>query len=71
LLPKVERRRVDAAILSLAGDPHPPGSKKLRGAGDPSRFRVADYRVVYTIKVERLVVLVVNVGNRRNIDRSL
>src|SRR5271169_208495 len=71
LLPKVDLRRVDAAILSLAGDPHPPGSKKLQGAGDLYRIRVGDYRVVYSIEVDRLVVLVVNVGNRRDIYRAL
>jgi len=71
LLPKVDLRRVDTAILGLAGDLHPPGSKKLQGAGDVYRIRVGDYRVVYTIDVERLVILVVNLGNRRDIYRSL
>ncbi|MFI5459417.1 MAG: type II toxin-antitoxin system RelE/ParE family toxin [Isosphaerales bacterium] len=71
LIPKVDLRRVDAVVLGLAGDQHPSGSKKLRGAGDLYRIRVGDYRVVYTIEVERLVVLVVNVGNRRDIYRSL
>src|SRR5438552_7621621 len=42
-LPKPDQRRVDAAILELADDPHLPGSKKLRGAGDLYRIRVGDY----------------------------
>jgi mRNA interferase RelE/StbE len=62
---------VDAAILGLAGDPHPPGSKKLEGAGDLYRIRVGDYRVLYTVEHDRLVVLVVDIGNRRDIYRSL
>ena len=70
LLPKADLRRVDAAILGLARDRHPPGSKKLEGSGDVYRIRVGDYRVVYTIEVDRLVVVVVNVGNRRDIYRT-
>jgi mRNA interferase RelE/StbE len=62
---------VDTAILGLAGDPHPPGSKELQGAGDLYRIRVGDYRVLYTVEHDRLVVLVVDVGNRRDIYRSL
>lgn len=70
-LPKADLRRVDAAILGLADAPRPPGSKKLQGAGDLYRIRIGDYRVVYTVEAQRLVVLVVNVGNRRDIYRSL
>lgn len=70
-LPKADLRRVDAAILGLADHPRPPGSKKLQGAGDLYRIRIGDYRVVYTVEAHRLVVLVVNVGNRRDIYRSL
>ena len=70
-LPKADLRRVDAAILGLADDRHPPGSKKLQGEEDLYRIRVGDYRVIYKVEAERLVVLVVNVGNRRDIYRSL
>lgn len=64
-------RRVDAAILGLADHPHPPGSKKLKGTDDLYRIRVGDYRVIYTVEANHLVVLIVNVGNRRDIYRSL
>jgi mRNA interferase RelE/StbE len=64
-------RRVDAAILGLADDPHPPGSKMLQGEAHLYRIRIGDYRVIYTVAVRRLVVLVVNVGNRRDIYRTL
>jgi mRNA interferase RelE/StbE len=63
--------RVDAAILGLAENPHPPGSKQLKGTDDQYRIRVGDYRVVYTIEAKRLVVLIVNIGDRRDIYRSL
>jgi mRNA interferase RelE/StbE len=69
-LPKADLNRVDSAIRGLAHDRHPQGSKKLEGAGNLYRIRVGDYRVVYTIEVERLVVVVVNVGNRHDIYRT-
>jgi len=70
-LPKAVLRRVDSAILALATNPHPPGSRKLQGEEDLYRVRVGDYRVIYRIEEDRLVVVVVNVGNRRDIYRSL
>jgi mRNA interferase RelE/StbE len=63
--------RVNAAILALADDPYPPGSKKLQGEANLYRVRVGDYRVLYRIEDERLIVLVVNIGHRRDIYRSL
>ena len=70
-LPKADTSRVDAAILGLATDRHPPGSKKLQGEIDLYRIRVGDYRIIYKVETERLVVLVVNIGNRRDIYRSI
>ncbi len=66
-LPRDARRRVDASILALANNPHPPGVKKLKGL---YRARVGDYRVVYSAEHARLVVLVVRIGHRREIYRG-
>ncbi|MHB1558699.1 MAG: type II toxin-antitoxin system RelE family toxin [Isosphaeraceae bacterium] len=62
---------MDAAIRQLADDPHPPGSRKLKGTNDLYRIRAGDYRILYTVEGRRLVVLVVNVGHRRDVYRSL
>jgi mRNA interferase RelE/StbE len=70
-LPADDLRRVDAAILGLVDDLHPPGSKKLKGTEDLYRIRVGDDRVIYTVESNLLVVLVVNIGNRRDVYRSL
>jgi len=45
--------------------------KKLNGAEELYRIRVGDYRVVYQIEDKDLMILVVNVGNRREIYRDL
>jgi len=60
------RRRIDAAISALAGNPRPPGCRKLSGS-EEYRIRVGDYRVLYEIEDAVLRVLVVEVGHRRDV----
>ncbi len=67
-LPTADGERVLAAIRALAHDPRPSGVTKLRGE-DLWRIRVGDYRVVYAIEDQRLVVTIVRVGHRREVYR--
>ena len=69
-LPRPMQRRITEAIEGLESNPRPHGVKKLEGADDLWRIRVGDYRIVYTIKDDRLVVLVVKIGHRREIYRG-
>lgn len=46
--PKV-RRRVDAAIMSLAYDPHPAASERLTSREAQWQFRVGDWRILYDV----------------------
>lgn len=66
-LPKLIQQRLRPRIDALAGDPRPPGVKALAGVADRWRIRVGDYRVVYTIKDEVLLVLVLRIGHRRDV----
>ena len=67
-----EKSRIMASIDNLAKDPRPRGFKKLRGATDLFRIRAGNYRIVYSIKDERLIVLVIRVGRRDDIyDKDL
>ena len=63
-----DRGRIANAIRGLARDPRPPGVKRLTGR-DAYRLRVGDYRVLYEIEGQQLVVLGVEVGHRREIYR--
>jgi mRNA interferase RelE/StbE len=63
------RARILRRIAGLENDPRPPGVLKLAGLDDLWRIRVGDYRVVYAIYDERLLVTVVRVGHRREIYR--
>lgn len=60
------RRRVQGAIALLADDPRPPAARKLKGR-DAFRVRVDDYRVIYTIEDEVLLIVVVTLGHRRDV----
>ena len=64
-----EQDRLRAAIRALSANPRPAGCVKLRGSEDLWRIRVGNYRVVYQIIDERLVVLIVRVRHRREAYR--
>ena len=65
--PKMERQRIAEQIDALKTDPRPTGCKKLKGREDFYRIRVGDYRVVYQIEDEVLLILIVRVGDRKEI----
>ena len=70
-LSKLERAaqiRLARRIDRLATDPLE-GAVKLRGAKDIWRVRVGDGRILYRIEQERLVVLVIRIGHRRDVYR--
>ena len=57
--------RVKVALVALAEHPRPEGATKLTGFDPPAwRLRVGDYRIVYEIRDEELIVIVVNVAPR-------
>jgi mRNA interferase RelE/StbE len=67
LEPSVQRRMA-RRIDQLAADPRGGGSIKLR-AEEIWRARVGDYRILYRIEDDRLVVLVIRIGHRRDVYR--
>ncbi len=63
-LPKKEQIRIAGKINALSADPRPPGCAKLKDSENIYRIRAGGYRVLYQIKDEILLVLVVKVGKR-------
>ena len=68
-LPRVEQQRVRAAIDLLADEPRPPGCVALAGEESVYRVRVGDYRILYEVIDDRLVIHVVRVAHRREAYR--
>lgn len=68
-LPSQIQHRLKSRIDSLATTPRPHGSEKLGGVDQLYRIRVGDYRIIYAVEDNRLLVLVVKVGHRREVYR--
>ena len=68
--PKTISGRLQAAIDGLAAEPRPAGARKLRGRERTYRIRVADWRIVYELHDDRLVVLVTRVRHRKDVYRD-
>lgn len=65
-------KKIDNTIMGLAENPTPANSKQLTGESPPLlRVRVGDYRILYQIKVNVLVVLVIHIGHRKDVYRFL
>ena len=67
-IPKKDVRRILEAIKTLAKNPRPPQSKKLSGQ-EKYRLRQGNYRILYSIEDDELIIQVVKIGNRRDIYR--
>ncbi len=63
--PSIETR-IQGAITLLGRDPRPPSARKLQGR-EGFRVRVGDYRIIYLIEDDILVVVVVTLGHRREV----
>jgi mRNA interferase RelE/StbE len=68
-LEKKERKKILGRVAKLSTTPRPPGCKKLHDKESAYRIRVGDYRVIYQIRDAQLLVLVVKLGNRRDVYR--
>lgn len=66
--PQTARRLLDA-IGALAEEPRPAGCIQLRGGDGELRIRVGDYRVVYDVQDDELMVLVLRTAHRREVYR--
>lgn len=71
-LPAKIRERVAEALKILSLNPYSEllKVKKLKGAEDLFRIRLGDYRVVYEIRNEMLIVVVIKIGHRSEIYRK-
>lgn len=68
-LPTQEQQRLRSKIDALASESRPTGVIKLAGEENLYRIRVGDYRIVYAIQDDQLLILVVKVSHRRDVYR--
>lgn len=72
-IPQTTALTILRALAPLGDDPRREDAniKKLSGYEDRYRLRVGDYRVIYDIIDGELIILVVGVGHRREIYRTM
>jgi len=71
-LRRIDRSQTGAlysALECLEQEPRPHGIKKLSGADRTYRIRIGDYRVVYEIEDDVIVVLVIRIAHRKDVYR--
>lgn len=68
-LQRRDQQRIRAAIELLAEDPRPPACIAMTGEDSVYRVRVGNYRIVYEVIDDGLVIHVVRIGHRREVYR--
>ena len=64
-----DRKRVDVALLLLTENPRPSGAAVFKGLANAYRIRVGKCRIVYQVQDERLVIVVIAIGYRKDVYR--
>lgn len=66
-LPSEEQQKIKIKIDALTNVPRPDGVVKLTGEDNIYRVRVGNYRIIYSIQDEQLLVLMLKIGHRRDV----
>ncbi len=69
-LPREIAERVDKAIKPLADEPRPANCKKLQNSHF-YRIRVGDYRILYEIKEDTVIILVLRIRHRKEVYKNI
>ena len=67
-IPVSDQDKIIETIKNFSANPRPPGVKKLSNR-DAWRIRIGNYRIIYEIEDNRLIVIVINIGHRKDIYR--
>lgn len=70
-IPKADQKRIAAKIDSLAQNPPNPDTTKMKGNNPFHKIRVGDYRIIYEIQEEALMILIVKIGHRKDAYKGL
>ncbi|MES2769187.1 MAG: type II toxin-antitoxin system RelE/ParE family toxin [Bdellovibrionota bacterium] len=68
-IPKKDLVRIVSLIQTLAINPFPSGCKKLSGEEETFRIRQGNYRIIYEIRKNKLLILILKIGHRKEIYR--
>ena len=65
-IPTVDLEKIIIRIQNLADNPRPDGCKKL-SKDEKYRIRIGNYRVLYLIEDNKLIIFIVKIGHRKDV----
>ncbi|MDJ0845412.1 type II toxin-antitoxin system RelE family toxin [Crocosphaera sp.] len=69
-LPRNIQQRIAKKINALITNPYPTDVKQLKNGNGRLRIRVGDYRIIYRVENDKLVILVIKIGHRSQIYKG-
>jgi mRNA interferase RelE/StbE len=70
-IPKVDYKKIVAAINSLAENPFPNGSLKLEATKEKLfRIRKGNYRIIYSVEHDIITITILKVAHRKDVYKS-
>ena len=70
-IPRRDQKRIRDKIDSLSEGLPDPNITKMKGNNPFHRIRVGDYRIVYEIQDDILIIVILKIGHRKDIYRRL
>jgi len=70
-IPRPDQKRISIAIDNLAENLPNPDTTKMKGNNPFHKIRVGDYRIIYEIQNNVLLILIIKIGHRKDIYRNL
>ena len=70
-IPKSDQKRISKKIDNFAENLPSPDTSKMKGNNPFHKIRVGDYRIVYEIQDDILLILIIKIGHRKDIYRKL
>lgn len=70
-VPKKDLIKIKSKIEEISFNLPDPATTKMSGNNDFHKVRCGNYRIIYEIHENRLVILIVKIGHRKDVYRSL
>jgi len=70
-LPKDIILKIVDTVEKLAENPFSTDSRKIVGAQRTYRIRVGNYRIVYSVESDNLVILIIRIRHRKDVYKNL
>ena len=66
-LPRPLITKIVSAVDNLSSNPFPQGVRKLVGTENTYRIRIGDYRVLYNLIEQKVIIEIIRVGHRKDV----